>query len=185
MGTRGQKKLMQRVRHFIIVAVWLAFAVLASAQTESRPQGAAVPGQVQPPGAAVQAQEQPPAISAPAHAPAYRGEVTYGGMPLPGATVTATQGTKTLTTVSDQDGAFQFDDLGDGQWTIKVEMQLFSADQAVVTIAPNMPPAEFEMKLLPEAKILSESHPAGEAIEVPPAPSAAERKPEGESAGAS
>jgi hypothetical protein len=160
---------MQRVRHFIVAVACLAFAVLASAQGESQPQGATTQEQV-----------QPQSVAAPAHAPAYRGDVTYGGMPLPGATVTATQGTKTLTAVSDQDGSFQFDDLGNGQWTIKVEMELFSADQATITIAPNMPAATFEMKLLPEAKILSESHPASEAIEAPPAPSVAERKPEGE-----
>ncbi len=37
----------------------------------------------------------------------YRGVVTFGGLPLPGATITATQGTKKLTAVSDQDGAYQ------------------------------------------------------------------------------
>lgn len=118
------------------------------------------------------------AFAALAMAAPYRGVVTYGGMPLPGATVTATQGVKTLTTVSDQDGSFQFDDLADGQWTIKVEMQLFAKDQATVTIAPNMPAAKFEMKLEPEGKILAASQPASKGIEVPPAPSVAERKPE-------
>jgi hypothetical protein len=113
------------------------------------------------------------AFAALAMAAPYRGVVTYGGLPLPGATVTATQGTKTLTTVSDQDGAFQFNDLADGQWTIKVEMQLFATDQATVTIAPNMPAASFEMKLLPEGKIQAESQPSTQPIEIPPAPAPA------------
>ncbi len=113
------------------------------------------------------------AFAALAMAAPYRGVVTYGGLPLPGATVTATQGTKTLTTVSDQDGAFQFSDLADGQWTIKVEMQLFAKDQATVVIAPNMPAASFEMKLLPEEKIQAESQPSTQPIEIPPAPAPA------------
>ncbi len=41
----------------------------------------------------------------------YRGVVTFGGLPLPGATIKATQGAKTATVVSDQQGAYQFDDL--------------------------------------------------------------------------
>ena len=37
----------------------------------------------------------------------YRGQVTLGGLPLPGATVTVTQGTKKFTAVSDQGGQSQ------------------------------------------------------------------------------
>jgi trimeric autotransporter adhesin len=113
------------------------------------------------------------AFSALAAASPYRGVVTYGGLPLPGATVTATQGTKTLTAVSDQDGDFQFDDLADGQWTIQVSMQLFATLKTEVTIAPKMPPANFAMKLQPEGKILSESQPATQPVEIPPAPAPA------------
>jgi hypothetical protein len=110
------------------------------------------------------------AFSVLAAAAPYRGVVTYGGLPLPGATVTATQGTKTLTTVSDQDGAFQFDDLADGQWTITVDMQLFASEQTAVTIAPNMPAAKFEMKLEPEGKLQTEAQPATQPVAIPPAP---------------
>jgi Carboxypeptidase regulatory-like domain len=117
-------------------------------------------------------------LSAMAMASPYRGVVTYGGLPLPGATVTATQGTKTETAVSDQDGAFAFDDLPDGQWTIKVSMELFATDQVEVTIAPKIPETKFEMKLLPEGKILAESRPATQEIEAPPTPAVAERNPE-------
>ncbi len=110
------------------------------------------------------------ALSTLAAASPYRGVVTYGGLPLPGATITATQGTKTLTAVSDQDGAFQFDDLADGQWTIQISMQLFATLKTDVTIAPNMPGAKFEMKLLPEGQILAESQTATQPVEIPPAP---------------
>ena len=124
------------------------------------------------------------AFSAVAMAAPYRGVVTYGGLPLPGATVTATQGSKTETTVSDQDGDFQFDDLADGQWAIQVSMQLFATLKTEVTIAAKMPPAKFEMKLQPEGKILSESQPATQPVEVPPAPAPAlANRPEGKQSG--
>lgn len=108
-----------------------------------------------------------------ASAAPYRGVVTYGGLPLPGATVTATQGTKTLATVTDENGAFHFDDLASGQWTIKIEMQLFASDQATVTIAPDTPAAKFEMKLESEGKLLAQSQMAAQPIEVPAAPAPA------------
>ena len=123
------------------------------------------------------------ALSVAAMASPYRGVVTYGGLPLPGATVTATQGTKTVTAVSGEDGSFAFDDLADGQWTIQVSMQCFAPDESDVTIAPNMPAATFELKLLPEGQIEAQSQPATKAIEVPPVPAVAERKPEAQQPG--
>ncbi len=118
------------------------------------------------------------ALTALASASPYRGVVTYGGLPLPGATITATQGTKTMTAVSDQNGAFAFDNLADGQWTIQVSMQLFAAEQAEVTIAPNTPAATFEMKLLPEGAMATHAQVATPLIEVPPAPEPVQKKPE-------
>ena len=56
----------------------------------------------------------------------HHGTVTFGGLPLPGATVTATQGDKSFTAVTDPSGAYTFPDLADGVWSIKVEMQTFS-----------------------------------------------------------
>ena len=43
-----------------------------------------------------------------------QGTVTFGGLPVPGATIIATQGEKKFTAVSDQGGAYHFDDLSDG-----------------------------------------------------------------------
>jgi uncharacterized GH25 family protein len=60
-----------------------------------------------------------------ASATEYRGQVTFGGFPVPGATVTATQGTKKVSVVSDQGGVYTFDDLADGPWKIEIEMQCF------------------------------------------------------------
>src|ERR1700677_53089 len=102
----------------------------------------------------------------------YRGVVTFGGLPLPGATIRAThkatEGTETATAVSDQQGAYQFDDLADGKWTIEVEMQCFETIHADVTIAPNMAAANWEMKLLPRGQsLLRGRQQENQAIEVP------------------
>src|SRR5580692_3967594 len=97
----------------------------------------------------------------------YRGVVTFGGLPLPGATVTATQGTKTETAVSDDDGAFQFDDLADGKWTIDIQMQTFAPLHAEVTIAPSVPAAAYELKLLSPDQIQASAQTAKPVIEAP------------------
>jgi len=103
----------------------------------------------------------------------YRGVVTFGGQPLPGATVTATQGAKTLTAVSDQTGAFAFDDLADGQWAFDVEMQCFEKLHAEIAVAPNMPPGAWALKLLSTDKLLASAQIAKPGVEPPPAPTVA------------
>ena len=79
----------------------------------------------------------------------YHGQVTFHGWPVPGATVTVTQGTKNVSTVSDQGGLFTFTDLVDGPARVEIEMQGFSTLAAEVTITPNTPAAKFELTLLP------------------------------------
>ncbi|MGB6694707.1 MAG: carboxypeptidase-like regulatory domain-containing protein [Terracidiphilus sp.] len=100
----------------------------------------------------------------------YRGVVTFGGLPLPGATVTATQNGKTLTAVTDENGAYSFDDLADGAWTIDIEMQCFEKIHADVTVAASMAAGAFEMKLLPVDKLVAEAQVAKPLQELPPAP---------------
>ncbi len=79
----------------------------------------------------------------------YRGQVTFGGLPLPGATVTVTQGTKKVSVVTDQGGLYTFPDLADGPGNIEVEMQCFSTVHAEITISPATPAGKWELTLLP------------------------------------
>src|SRR5215510_6980712 len=55
----------------------------------------------------------------------HRGQVTFGGVPVPGATVTATQGNQTFVAITDPQGAYLFPGLPDGNWAIQVEMAGF------------------------------------------------------------
>jgi hypothetical protein len=96
---------------------------------------------------------------APRLAPAsqYRGQVTFGGLPLPGATITATQGSQKIIAVSDQQGGYSFADLADGTWKIEVGMQCFSTIEQTVTIAPDVPAGSWELKLLSLDQIMAEA----------------------------
>ena len=87
----------------------------------------------------------------------YHGQVTFGGLPVPGATITATQGGKKFVAISDQQGGYSFLDLPDGTWKIEVEMQCFSTIEQTVAIAPNAPAATWELKLLSLDQIITEA----------------------------
>jgi len=46
----------------------------------------------------------------------HSGQVTYGGLPVPGATVTASSGDKKLVTATDEQGVFRLGDATEGVW---------------------------------------------------------------------
>jgi hypothetical protein len=85
-----------------------------------------------------------------AFASPYHGQVTFNGMPLPGSvvTVTATQGDKKVVAVSDDQGLFGFADLADGNWSLDIAMTGFAPLKAQIVVAPGLPVASFEMKLM-------------------------------------
>src|ERR1700691_1844192 len=85
------------------------------------------------------------------------GEVTFGGLPVPGATVIATQGEKKITAVTDSLGAYSFPDLSDGVWSIQVEMLGFATVKGDVTAAPGASSATWELKMLPLDQIHAEA----------------------------
>ena len=89
----------------------------------------------------------------------HRGMVKFGGLPLPGATVVATQGEKHFSAVTDPQGAYTFRDLADGNWTVKVEMLCFTPLEREIVVAPNAPSPEWELKLLPFDEIKASAPP--------------------------
>ena len=98
-------------------------------------------------------------LAAPRRAAAseYHGQVTFGGLPVPGATITATQGDRKSVAISDPQGNYSFADLADGTWKIEIEMQCFSTIDQTVTVAPNLPPAKWELKLLSLDQIVAKA----------------------------
>src|ERR1700722_12393769 len=81
------------------------------------------------------------------------GQVTFGGLPVPGATVTATMGDKDFTAITDAQGAYSFAGLDDGMWTFKVEMRGFATQTQEIALAADTPPTMWELKLLPLEEI--------------------------------
>ena len=81
----------------------------------------------------------------------YRGQVVFNGVPVPGATVTLTQGEKKFTAVTDPMGAYVFPDLPEGTWAIEIEMQGF------VPLKGDTSTSTWELKMLPVEEIKAES----------------------------
>ncbi len=86
-------------------------------------------------------------------ATAYHGQVTFNGLPVPGATVTATQGDKKESSITDQQGTYVFPDITDGAWKFQVQMEGFETLAQDVAVAAGTPGPTFELKLLPLAQI--------------------------------
>ena len=101
------------------------------------------------------------------------GQVTFAGLPVPGATVTATQGDLQRTTVTDQQGVYRFVNLADGSWTIRVEMVGFSPLSETVTIPASAPPT-FALKLLPFSHVTAGLPPPAVEMPQPAAPPSAQ-----------
>src|ERR1019366_7880848 len=105
----------------------------------------------------------------------HHGIVKFAGLPVPGATITATMGDKKLVAITDLQGLYAFADLADGVWNVQVEMLCFATLNKEVAIAPNAPSPEWELNLLPfdEIKAAAPATPRGTP---PPASTPARRR---------
>lgn len=106
----------------------------------------------------------------------YHGQVTFGGLPVPGATVTVAQGGKQFTTTTNQEGRYSFAELAAGPWTLEIQMTAFAPIKQDVAIGPNTAAGKWELKLLPLAEIeaVPPSAQAGTGHGVPPPAAPAE-----------
>jgi len=77
----------------------------------------------------------------------HSGEVTFGGVPVPGVTVTASSGDRQLITVTDERGRFQLPDATAGVWTISVEMLGFEPLTREVTVTADPQPSAWTLTL--------------------------------------
>ncbi len=78
----------------------------------------------------------------------YHGLVSFGGFPVPGATVTLTQAGKKFVTVTDLQGFYSFPTLADGPATMVVEMTGFSSLKQNVAIGPDAATGKWELQLM-------------------------------------
>jgi trimeric autotransporter adhesin len=64
------------------------------------------------------------------------GTVKFGGQPLPGATVIATQGNHRVVTTTDESGKYELPDLAPGTYTVEVQMFGFQTAHKELQIGP-------------------------------------------------
>ncbi|HWC98055.1 MAG TPA: carboxypeptidase regulatory-like domain-containing protein [Candidatus Sulfopaludibacter sp.] len=102
----------------------------------------------------------------------HHGVVKFGGLPLPGATITLSQGDKKFTAISDAQGVYSIADVPDGTWSLQVEMLCFEPLKQEVAVAPGAPSPEWDMKLLPLDQIKASAPPPQQPT-TPPTPSTA------------
>jgi hypothetical protein len=115
----------------------------------------------------------------------HHGVVKFGAVPVPGATVTATQGDKKLVAITGQDGVYTFPELADGVWNIQVEMLCFAPLKREIGILPGAPAAEWELQMLPMDQIKPETPAPGAAPAASTAPATAAAPVPGAQPGAS
>lgn len=82
-----------------------------------------------------------------------RGEVSFGGLPVPGATVIASQDQRRVETITDQSGSFDLGNLSDGAWTIEVSMTGFATLRRAVLVTHDGSAAKWELTMLPASAI--------------------------------
>ncbi len=78
-----------------------------------------------------------------------QGQAKFGGLPLPGTTITATQGDKKVTAVADPLGNYRFPDLAEGTWKLQAEMLGFTPVTQDVNPSAGLPGPVFDLKMLP------------------------------------
>ncbi|HEX4006393.1 MAG TPA: carboxypeptidase-like regulatory domain-containing protein [Acidobacteriaceae bacterium] len=88
------------------------------------------------------------AAAMPAMASGYKGQVTLNGLPVPGATVSVTQGKTGFATITDAQGNYSFPDLPDGRWTLQIEMTGFATIHQPITVTAGAATLPVELKLL-------------------------------------
>ncbi|MBI4906422.1 MAG: TonB-dependent receptor [Acidobacteria bacterium] len=79
------------------------------------------------------------------------GTIRFGGLPLPGATITISKGSTKHAAISDTQGRYAFTDIAEGQWKAYVQMQLFQDAHQDITVPGT--PVEWDLNLLPEDRL--------------------------------
>ena len=96
-------------------------------------------------------------LSMVARASENHGRVSFNGVAVPGATITATQGAKKFVAVSTADGSYSFADLPDGTWKIAIAMTGFATLEQEITVSDSTPGIQWDLKMVPLAQMLAKA----------------------------
>ena len=84
---------------------------------------------------------------------AQSGTIKAGSQPIPGATVRATQGERSLVTLTDDNGAFHFDGMAPGAWVIEADMFGFDHLRREVQVASTPTNLDLTLQLSARATV--------------------------------
>lgn len=115
-------------------------------------------------------------LAAPSMAATLRGQVTLNGMPVPGATVTVTQGQSGFATITDSRGAYMFPELKTGECTLTIAMTGFVTIHQRIVVTENSPAQTWTLAFLPPGETKARTRSAGSPPPTP-APQAASPPP--------
>ncbi len=79
----------------------------------------------------------------------HHGLVKFNGLPVPGATVTASRGDTRLAVITDEQGVYAFPGLPPGTWTLSIEMTGFAKAEREIAAGSGAAVVEWELKMLP------------------------------------
>jgi hypothetical protein len=77
------------------------------------------------------------------------GQVAFDGAPVPGATVVAIRGEQRVSTTTNVEGTYRFEELADGPWTMRVEMPGFVPAEQQVSVAAGAAPTRWDLDVQP------------------------------------
>jgi hypothetical protein len=79
----------------------------------------------------------------------YHGQVTFGGLPLPGVSIIATQSNLTLATSTGERGEYSFADLPAGKWSLQIKKLGFAPITQEIDSGDGLPGAPIDLKIRP------------------------------------
>ena len=82
-----------------------------------------------------------------ARAAELQGTVQWNGLPVPGATVSATEGGRRLITVTDEEGKYTLDTLTPGTWVVEVEMFGFETAKREIAVTEGNGTVDWTLQL--------------------------------------
>jgi hypothetical protein len=100
----------------------------------------------------------------------HHGWVRSSGVPVPGATVTVTQGDRNFVTSTDDTGAYSFPNLPDGVWTLRVSMLGFASVEREIGVAPAAPSPDWDLTVLTLDALHKQLTPSAPVAATPAAP---------------
>ena len=89
----------------------------------------------------------------------HSGHVTFGAVPVPGATVTVSNGEQRLEVTTDGEGWYRVAELAPGVWTVRVEMAGFELVEGDIDVRPGAAPSVWRLTMLAAENLPARSAP--------------------------